>query len=108
MTWCDEFIIDGKPRISIFNTSTEYYQFIVKMKNQSPETDENQWLNDERARFAYNQGYEDGRLFDKEHTIYIENRLMTEEKKRNKLVELLRGKGVIVDASGDDVRIDRY
>ncbi len=33
---------------------------------------------------------------------------MTEEKKRNKLVELLRGKGVIVDASGDDVRIDRY
>jgi hypothetical protein len=47
-------------------------------------------------------------LFDKEHTIYIENRLMTEEKKRNKLVELLRGKGVIVDASGDDVRIDRY
>jgi hypothetical protein len=41
MAWCDEFIIDGQPRLSIFNTSTEYYQFIVKMKNQSPQTDEN-------------------------------------------------------------------
>lgn len=108
MAICEEFIIDGKPRLSMMNTETEYYKFVVKMKNDCPETDENQWLNDERARFAFNQGFKEGRLLDKERVIHIENRLGCEERKRKKLVELLKGKGVIVDASGDDVRIDRY
>lgn len=108
MAICEEFIIDGKPRLSMFDTSTEYYQWIAKMKNDCAETDVNSWMNDEKARFAFNQGYKEGRLFDKEHVIYIETRLECEERKRKKLVELLKGKGIIVDASGDDVRIDKY
>lgn len=43
---------------------------------------------------------------------HVDNKLpkawQREENKRNKLVELLKGKGVIVDASGEDVVIRRY
>lgn len=101
-----DFIVDGQPRLAVFDTSTPYYQFVVKMKQITPETDVDSWMRDSKAQFAFNQGYEAGRLLDKDRTVYMENRLQIEEEKRKKLVELLRENGVIVDATGDKIRID--
>lgn len=91
-----------------FNTYTPYYQFVVEMKKECPECDVNSWLNDSRASFAFDRGYNKGRLADEEHTRCLVEMLTREERKRKKLVELLKGKGIIVDASGDDVRILEY
>lgn len=104
----EDFTVNGVTAFGVFDTSTPYYHFVAKMKQTTPETDVDSWMRDERARFAFNQGYEVGRLENKEHTIYIQEAWQREEKKRNKLVELLKGKGVIVDASGEDVVIRKY
>lgn len=101
-----EFIVNGQSRLSIFDTSTPYYQFVVKMKQVTPDVDEDSWMRDSRAQFAFNQGYEAGRQLDQDRTIYMQERLQIEEEKRKKLVALLRDNGVIVDATGDKIRID--
>ena len=101
-----DFIVDGQPKLTMFDTSTPYYQFVVKMKQVTPDTDVDSWMSDSRAQFAFNQGYKEGRLEDKDRTVYMENRLQIEEEKRKKLVELLKENGVIVDATGDKIRID--
>lgn len=81
-----EFLIDGNPRLSIFDTSTPYYQFVVKMKQVTPETDVDAWMHDHKSQFAFNQGYEVGRLLDKDRTVYMENAELKEELKAKQVV----------------------
>ena len=102
----EDFNVNGITAFGLFDTSTPYYKFVVKMKNENSLTDVDQWMHDERARFAFNQGYEEGRLLDKDRTIYIEERFQIEEEKRKKLVKLLENNGIYVDATGDKIRID--
>ena len=91
-----------------FITDDEYYQFVCEMKRQTPECDTDSWLYDTKSRFAFNRGFIMGRKAYEEHESFLRTHLIYEEKKRKKLVELLKGKGVVVDASGEDIKIYEY
>lgn len=66
------------------------------------------WYNDSRTQFAFTQGWNKSEKVHRDEIEYLRNRVMCEERKRKKLAEMLKAKGIEVDASGDDVIIHEW